>query len=80
MPLHAAGAVYKHDNIVAVVLNTADALLLGKCSQEITDGLGIAGAVRDGAKLLEIPKHGLGLQPGQLSFTHNICTPFRGVR
>lgn len=50
------------DDVVVRVLNAAQIVRRGEAYKIITDGFRVAGAVRDGAQLLKIGKHGLRLQ------------------
>ena len=68
--LVAAGTVLENDDVVGLVLAVAQAVLLSKVHQVIADGLCIAGAMGNGADLLEIFKDSGRLQARQFHFIH----------
>ena len=68
--LVAAGAILENDHIVGLVLAVAQAVLLGVVHQIVADGLGVAGAMGNGADLLEIFKDSGRLQARQFHFVH----------
>ena len=52
----------EENDVVVRVLNAAKIVRRGEAYKIITDGFRVAGAMRDGAQLLKIGKHGLRLQ------------------
>ena len=59
IPRRAGG---KDDDIVVRVLNAAQMMRGREADEKVADFFRVAGAVRDGAQLLKIGKHGLRLQ------------------
>ena len=63
--LIAGGSGLFYDHIVPLVLPDGKAAVAGKAHQIVADGLGVAAAVGNAAKLLKPVKDPLGLQTGQ---------------
>ena len=60
------------DDIVHGVLHAAQTALLCKADAVIADGLGVAGAVRDPAEILEEAEYGARLQLFQYTHRKNL--------
>ena len=60
------------DDIVHGVLHAAQAAFLCKADAVIADGLGVAGAVRDPAKILKEAEYGARLQLFQYAHRKNL--------
>ena len=71
MVLHAAGAVLKDDHIVQIILNITQTMLLCKADQIVTDHLGVAGAVGNGADFFKISKYRSRLKTCQFNRIHS---------
>ena len=65
-------SVFPDDDIVQLILLAAQPASLGKADAVVADGLGVAGAMRDLAQILEEVEYGVGLQ--MIQYAHNNVT------
>ena len=78
MVLIAGRAGLKNDHVVPFILPEAKAPVPGKLDQVVADGLGIPGAVGNGANFFKKAKYAGRLQTGQGMLFHQIHS-FMGI-